>query len=788
MSVVAGPRLARIAALPTSSLDLSRAVTADLLAAVHETARIAALEANRAADALHDAVPRADGPTRRRLLSARRRLHRGTRLGQPDLELVAEWTTPGHRRALETAQDAHDAAADHLRTAVADDTRHAEGLLRAALAAPAVDDALSLVSPELRRSVGGADLVAGSRLARKALFAVARAALKPTPLSTLAGIRHESDAGPARRVVQISPTLVPTLLAAAAADPAVRRTLVWRRSGETDRGEGRRVIRRRVSIVGGFGWGTTSMSTVDDSSSEVSDAPCHPLTWDDLRRLAAGAADPDARVGRWVASGLVEPVVPLGPDGGRLADLAAVLAASGTPVGVDAAGHLERALEHADEVAALSGDDRRSALGSLNHHLAAAADALDADLDPRRVVYEDSVSPHVRVPPDDGRALQAVADHLRPTFFRSRAYGAVVEAFTARHGIGGRAVDAALFFHEAAGDPTWAAEVHRRWTADSTHAADPADAHARGPVGRTTAPPTAAVSYQEATTGGDALVLNQVHGGLGGIIARYGQLDGEDRGPVRTAVDAWLDSCFGDVPWLPFVPNHDVNSLQRQGAGGREVLHWPADGVPRRAGATSFSDLSLTHDAASDTLEFRTARGDLVAPVYLGVVPPWSFDLATRLALTVMDPWVDGSELSRASNPYVRRMLVASRPGHRDRCTVDGAVVVERETWDLPGDTFPTADRPLVDAVAYLLEVDGWRRGHGMPDEVFVVAIGSDPVDASTRKPVWLDFRSLHAVLAVAEHVAGAELLRVQEASPTRAAADRVVEHLRLLRWQEDAR
>ena len=787
MRVVAGPRLARIAALPTSSLDLSRAVTADLLDAAHETALAAELEATRTADALHDAVPRADGPTRRRLLAARRRLHRGTPLDGPDLDLVGEWTTPGHRRALEAAQRAHAAAGDDLRDAVAADARRAADLLRRALAAPAVDDALSLVSPELRRSVGGADLAAGSRLARKALFAVARAALKPTPLSTLAGIRHEHDAGPGRRVVQISPAVVPTLLAAAATDPAVQRTLAWHRAGAVD---ARLVVRRRVSVVGGFGWGTTSTSTVDGSSDEVSDSVGAPLTWDDLGSLAAeaGADDPDARAGRWAASGLVEPVLPRTHDGGPLADLAAVLAASGTPVGLEASGHLAQALELADEVAVLSGDDRRSALGRLTHDLAAAAAALDADLDPRRVVYEDSVSPHSPVPPDDRRALQAVADHLRPTFFRSRAYGAVVEAFTKRHGAGGRAPDAAAFFHEAAGDPAWAAEVHRRWAADSTLAADPADGHARGLVGRTTAPPTAAVSYQVATTGGDVLVLNQVHGGTGGIVARYGQLDGDDQGLVRTAVDAWLDSCFGDVPWMPFVPNHDVNSLQSQGAGGREVLGWPADGTPRGAGTISFSDLSLHHDPSTDTLEFRTARGDLVAPVYLGVVPPWSFDLATRLALTVMDPWVDGSELSRASNPYVRKTLVAARPGRRDRSTVDGAVVVERETWDLPGDAFPVADRPLADPVAYLLEVDSWRRGHGMPDEVFVVAIGSDPVDASTRKPVWLDFRSLHVVLAVAEHVAGAELLRVQEASPTRAGGDRVVEHLRLLRWQEDAR
>lgn len=785
-SISLGPRIARIASLPGKALDLSFNVTETVLASVRDGIDQHAAAATAVADKLFELIPQADRDTRRPMLAIRRRLHRADLLNPPDVELLESWLPHSLMSELVVAQTRREELTKALETALLADDARGRDLLRAAFSDPAVDDALALLAPSFRQSIIGADLSAGTRLARKALFYASRVALKPTPLSTLAGIRFDEDQ-PAHRAIQVSPVFAFALLGAFAAHPELRKHMSWLRAGIVDPARPELFARRSVSMADSFGWSSTILTSIDGSSTEVSHLPTRPLSWGELQDLATGV-EPETRLGRWIAAGLIRPITPWADqDSEPLECLSGILRASG--VHAHAADRLDDTLRALAAVARLSGAERREALVDVRAGLDGLFEQYEVAFTPERLVYEDSVSAYVPEPFDDGRVMKALGRHIRPTMFRSLAYPVIVEKFVNIYGRGGATANAAEFFSTAATDATWASTVHRCWTADTARSSEPGKPYPIEPIGRTSAPPVIAVSYQRSGETGAEIVINQIHDDLGALIARFGSLDQVERPAIGDRIDSWLDECFGKINWLPFVPNSDVNSLQRQSVGKRPNLSWFADYDATGLRRPSLDQVSLHHDDVNDTLEFRGLNGELVAPVYMGVVPAWSLDVAFRLAITVMNPWVDGSALSRDANPYIRQRSIAKSLGAHARRTVDDLVVV-RATWNLEGTEFPRPRRDSADAAsAYLTAVDRWRTDHGMPAEVFLLSIGADPFNASSRKPVWLDFRSLHGLLAILDHIDGALHIRIQEALPVRASDssigdDRAVEYMRLLRWE----
>jgi hypothetical protein len=778
----------RIAGLPGGFLSLSHDVSDSLLESIHAATIEQATSAATLSDEIHALVPTIEKPTRNALLRARRLIHNGKLLDPEDLRLLelldsdAVDKFSGATRQLQARL--HD-----LENAIHADAARSHGLINAAIHHEAMSGALTLLAPEFLAAIARKGFQPHSKLLRTALYYIIRAAMKPSPLSSLTGVQVEG-VELAARSAQVPVSLAFAALRAAAVHPAYMWELDSIPSPVWSDGTRTYVIVQDSSAVDGeYPWIVEESVDVEAVAADLASAgPWAGGRLDELRD-SLYVDDAELRVRRLLKTGLIRPVIPWTNNSNPIEALHLLLSAASRRESDGLDRCLLSILDAERTLAAADVGDRAMVLVHLREAVNELFDILGAPVPAGRYINEDtSVSQSRFVAADMHHAhISALADSLRPSFFRSHVYDALVEAFVARFGVGGTAPDASRFLMECDKTPEFASALFAAKLGDSKWLPDVhGDSRSSLPVGATSAPPTAAIMYQAAEDSGDqsGIVLNQISSGTGGLVARFSSLD--ESGAFGSEIRKWIDECYPQVEekWA-FIPSSSVSALQRAGTDVLPEMQF----LSSENEARSFQALTLVHDPALDILDFQTEDGRRIAPVHLGIVPAWMSKGPVGLALTLIDPWVDGSALTRSSHPARRLANASAAARNVPRLCVDG-VVLHRETW-----TVPVAELPFEtlseSPTAFLVRLDEWRRNAGLPAEVFVWIIGSNSVDGNIRKPLWMNFHSLVTVESVLHLARGQSFLRFQEVLPARRQdysldsipESHVREIVRFVRW-----
>lgn len=791
----AAMRLDRVAGVSVDRLDFSLEVRG-LLEQVHNCTAACADASIPLIEEIFTLVPTGSSDERRLLLRVKRKVHKGATVEPDELDAVRAAGVPYHlitRWADErTLLDVSEA---RLAEAIIDANVRTAAQLRRVAAEVNVARALPLMANEFALRIDSEECAPGSRAGRTAVLYAARASVKPSPLSSLTAVNLHPHAPGERRHVSVPVGLVHRLFTALSCDRRFLDAFEYQPSQRLgDASSSTHVVASSTWDNDGFLW----------RNERVVDARAH---GDEVLQTAGlvgrgsviahslDAADGLARVVRLVRTGLLVATPPweAGADT-PLLDLARSLGRSAHPEAPEVRETLVALQEATDRMVDADPAVRRLVAPQVRERADRATVACGARHWTTAVVHEDAQSavPVGALPTSVEQDLRGLAAELRPSYFRSHVYDAILQRFRAQDGGHGSRTNAAAFFMGLATDRDFLLAARRAATNDLRH--EPADSQRSNlPVGRTSAPPATAVMYQlaarsarELEDGKYHLVVNQLGSPWGGMVSRFGPLLGQDA--VSGSLMAWLDSQFPGCDVRAMTLGADVNGLQHAGAGYLPRVDWPSE-RPGQLGALTWSDLWLTHDDDTDTLEIRGQHGGLVAPVYTGIVPSHLCNGPARYALTLMDPWIDGTAITRGNHPILRSQEICEQLSVRERQSA-GRVVTSRQRWMVPTPEFP--DRATgIDDRTYMTQLDRWRRDAGLPHEVFLLAVGSDPLDSQRRKPMWLDLASLHSVAACIPLIRGSNHLRLEETLPSREqtwleAEDgrRACEHVSFLAWE----
>ncbi|MFI1799343.1 hypothetical protein ACH427_18615 [Streptomyces sp. NPDC020379] len=803
--------LHRVNGLPVEALDVALRETSASLAA--ETGLEAELRsvAGPLADALHAVVPSLDGApgVRRTVLALRRAVHNGRPyvltgdqarevdavLDPEARELTRRWLDRMHR--LTEARTETDAA-------YARETAAATERLRELLTHRGLSQGLAHAAPGLLRHLTRKPLHPHGKASRAVFGYASRAALKTSPFSRLTAVALDGGTADGRALTYISQQHVRSWLDLLCRDERLAAAF------EAEPNDAVRYVAGRPYIMvpsynpkAELAWRS---DTLADASlyaplvEEVSSWPRMRVT-ECLERL--GGKDPFAAYVRLLDTGLLRIVTPwVNAEERPLSALARALDRLDAPEAARTAALLREVEAETHALHELSGPERLSVVDRLETVTRTTDDAA-LPMAPF-AAYEDAASDiPVELPGGHvGSDLAELGRTVRPYIFRSYLYDWLVEEFVRRYGEGGRCDDVVRFLWEVAADPAHGQRLSHALMADYRAIGTPTE-RAWLPVGRSSAPPTTAVLYQLAAESADdvragryKLVVNQYNPGMGGLVARFRKLLKADR-PGETdlteGLRTWIGDSFPEAEPLQVTLSGDVNGMHYAAAGVLPPFHWP--GEPGSEGvAPDGAPVALHHDAETGTLEMTGALGQAVAPVYLGVVPSHLVSGVARLLLCLADPWVNGSRLCCTRSPLdtdppLPDGAVEELPGDER-----GRLVLGRRAWRFAPGQMPRPE-PGEGAEEFFRRVHRWRTGHGMPDEVFLSLSGSPSVSsAAVRKPLWLSFRSPHAVWAAVHHTRDldpATSVRLAEALPGPTGhwirdddgMRHATEHVSLLRW-----
>lgn len=188
---------------------------------------------------------------------------------------------------------------------------------------------------------------------------------------------------------------------------------------------------------------------------------------------------------------------------------------------------------------------------------------------------------------------------------------------------------------------------------------------------------------------------------------------------------------------------------------------------PPAAGAVDVRELSVRHDEATDRLVLQDSAGHRISPRYLGFLVPYLLPWELTGLYLLSEP----SQLRIDSANELERRVPAGQVDRVRRYprVRYGSVVLNRARWYVPAAEFPaqTSEETLID---FLVRFDDWRCEHEIPAHVFVVTL--DGSTAETRdslgrpKPMFTDLRSPLHLRCLPNWVAGAAVIRLEEALP----------------------
>ncbi|MFE9383455.1 hypothetical protein ACFYMO_09460 [Streptomyces sp. NPDC007025] len=422
--------------------------------------------------------------------------------------------------------------------------------------------------------------------------------------------------------------------------------------------------------------------------------------------------------------------------------------------------------------------------------------------EPAEVWYEDAAT-GLRLPPvvaDERTAedLRRLGAAIRPRLFRSHLYDTLVRRFVAAYGSGGSCDDVLGFAMRCGAESDRDPELERAVQLDLAVREDPGE-RAWLPVGPSSAPPTAAVLFQQlrggsggAADGGPRLVVNQFNPGTGGLLTRFTQLLGGDfaealRGHVRRC---WPHAAHHRelVLWT------ECSTAQAQSCGLLPPLTLP--GELGAADALPLDATRLVHDPRQDTLTLLAPDGLPLAAAYTGLVPTHLFPKFARFLAVLSDPWINGSPLSDHRMPF-QLPRDPEQVCAQDRQTLDGAgtVVTRRASWTVPVHRLPLPSPDAGCDASGVAAMDAFRRAHRVPREVFAYLLpanGGGFGPDHDRKPLWVRLDSAVSLEVLAHwitpgtgHLRLVEALPAHDEHPLRDADGhrRAAEHAALLHW-----
>jgi hypothetical protein len=810
----------RINQLPVEALDLGLPRTSDSLRLETACAQRLAEQGGPLSNALHAAVPALDDAPRlrRAALDLRRRVHNGRPVQPPEdvvrglCERLGDTAGPALKQWLDGMSDLATlrARTDAL---YEEETALATERLRDVLSERVFAQGLAQASPQLLNHLTAKPLEPHSKAARSVLGYVSRATVKTSPFSRLTALALGGQETDATGQSYVDQRHVHAWLEALARDERFAAALQVEPNRSTRLVAGRPYL--LTPSYGGPGdaaWRTDALADATRQGRLIEELASWPRMTIAAALTRIGGGDPFGGFLRLLDTGLLRLVLPWSPTEQRpLRSLARNLESLPHPVAQRTGALLERLDEGAAGAHLLSGNERARTADALVDRIRSLPEG-DPRPSVRYTVYEDALSD---VPLDlpTGPIQEDLAElgrRIRPYIFRSHLYDWLRDEFVARYGPGGHCPDLFAFLWAVAAAPGFDGNLYRALQKDHAESGRPTD-RAWLPVSAGSAPPTTAVLYQIAASSIDAIprgdhqfVVNQYNSGIGGLLARFrhglDRLVPEHAG-LTHQLRAWIADLFPDAAPHQVTLSGDVNGMHHAADGVLPPLHWPGEpshaGEPPRKGAVA----AMRHCSATDTLEFTDLEGLPLAPVYLGVVPQHLVPGVARLLLCLADPWVNGSRLCCTTNPVDappppagEDLEVIPRKTHQ-------RLVLGRRTWRFAPAVLPTPAKGEAPS-AFFRRVHEWRISHGIPDEVFLSVEASSwpPVATSSQgKPLWLSFRSPHAIWAAAHHVGRvkeAKAVRLAEACPDRSAywlrdgggRHRAAEHVSLLRWERPTR
>ena len=676
--------------------------------------------------------------------------------------------------------------------------RRAAETLGALLTLPSLDRGLAVTAPHVAKALRSPSAVRElavprSSLARTATAYACRAALKPSPASTLAtvGPAHPGPGG-SRSHVRVAPALAFLVLQQCALDPAFS-DLVELEWVEPDH-DGAVCLPDRVDIDGYLFRNDERVSLHAPSCLPA----CHrsgratASVHRDALRVRDPDADPHALLSRLVRMQLLRVVLPWdAPDPGHdvLAELHAAAAAK-APGQREVLLHRARLLR---QVHSITGELARSNdvdAAELVRSLRATMEALLRtgaalhQLSAAAVVHEtvaSTASPARIRNAFTGPGLDAeLGAALRPRLVRSLAHRALADLVAEQCGAGARVPVSRLLGMVGTGE----AADHRMltWAMQDVQARED-DVDPR-PLPGVIAPSLAA--YLQPA--GRLTVLNAALPGAAAAGLRHLPVIGSARalegpGTVHQEVHGWIDGLAPAGRWLALGTAEEWSDLQGAPHLTGNRLRWPAD--PPRSGGSRTGDVELegldaVHDPDTRSLRIEDRSGVPVAIVPVGVISPYLVSGPLRALLILSDPWT------------YRPLVAAPQWTERiDGDTVAGAerrqvgdLVLTRRSWWLPAGSLPRREPPE-SLLSFLGRVERWRVLRGLPDEVFLRAwTGPLELDPRLRKPHWVSWGAPHTLEVAARTAARTHRLLITEALPAVAGgAGPVIETVRLLGW-----
>jgi hypothetical protein len=285
-----------------------------------------------------------------------------------------------------------------------------------------------------------------------------------------------------------------------------------------------------------------------------------------------------------------------------------------------------------------------------------------------------------------------------------------------------------------------------------------------GPVPRghlTLARPATCVYHQEGRAG--ALpVVNKVNPAYAGNIARWATIPAL-REPVTAQVTALTARRHPGCVQYQFSAGADWTTTQRPAVRDWPLITWGPDravGPHGHETTVPLSAFQVRRDRPSGTLQVLDPDGRPAALCYAGAVPPYLLGGVAGILAMITDPWISRLPVPPGDGATASRLVL------------DG-VVLRRRGWTFAPEHMPQVDG--ADPARALLEVERWRRRHGLPDEVFVAATRPDAPFGRPDKPTWLSAQ--HPITALAALRGPATRWDVTEALPTSGDSPRAIEY-----------
>lgn len=343
------------------------------------------------------------------------------------------------------------------------------------------------------------------------------------------------------------------------------------------------------------------------------------------------------------------------------------------------------------------------------------------------------------------QAMTDVAKIIQPTVARSTFYDAVIEAFQALSGSAGR-LPLVEFVTSCVSSPLMTSITNQTMWRDFQRAewsrAHGVDEAIRCDGLGTLAPATFTAFLQPIGDRSDSwsmAVLNRVNQGPGGLLVRWGELQGCAH-HLTTHYTPWLQTLHPDARIAALTTGDSWAGVQKIPDYVVPRLLWPTHALSsgRHEADISATDLDVVLDSETATLQVvLRATGQPVALPYLGVIPQHLLRGAGKILHALTDPWVYDFRLGLEA---MDTRLEPQQPIEMVPREMAGAVVVRRCSWRVHTHTMPlVGGRATPDAATLLAEYHRWRSHHRIPRRVYVKTGEQVAGNLRRNKPLFVD-------------------------------------------------